>query len=213
MIIIPQEAFFAGTTCLHWVGKKEHGTIFNLDVLIAAFQFGNEHLMLKVTLSGLCWQTDMRGAVPAISNICLVWWKHSFCRCIIKQKWEDWGAENIQEIGLSEVSFLQTWTDGKPRYTTKVWLARTLILPLDRVNYDAEVSDWPYDCNWLCWWGVKWWDMIKARGACHFGIKLSAVCSLKCYVCGFDVVNQFWIHVFFLNQWWIGWVWLSCCIL
>lgn len=41
MIIVLQEAVFA--TCMDWMGKKEHGTIFNLDVLIAAFQFGNEH--------------------------------------------------------------------------------------------------------------------------------------------------------------------------
>lgn len=84
-----RKPFFAGATCMDWMGgKKEHGTIFNLDVLIAAFQFGNEHLMLKVTLSGMCWQTDMRGAVPATLNICSVWWKQSFCRCIIKQRWE-----------------------------------------------------------------------------------------------------------------------------
>lgn len=46
VVIIQQEAFSAVATCMDCEGG-EHGTIFNLDVLIAAFHFENEHLILR----------------------------------------------------------------------------------------------------------------------------------------------------------------------
>lgn len=49
MLIIRQEAFSFCCSYLHGLEeeekKKKRGTILNLDVLIAAFHFGNEHLM------------------------------------------------------------------------------------------------------------------------------------------------------------------------
>lgn len=52
MLIIQQEAFFSVLCLPAWTKemekkRNERGTIVNLDVLIAAFHFGNEHLMLR----------------------------------------------------------------------------------------------------------------------------------------------------------------------
>lgn len=78
--------------------------------------------------------------------------------------------------GSKNLLICNLWRHGQTEILItqqKYDLQEDAFLPLDRFNYDAELtnksSDWPYGCNCLCWWRPKWWDTIKGRQACNLG--------------------------------------------
>lgn len=130
---------------------SECGAIFSLDVLIAAFQFRNEHLMWESAPQQHVFADSYWGRCSlhfkyllntAETSILHLQRRGKVKRLQLMRTPKDSPVFQGQSAAnVYAIIRLRTWADWNSHYKTKVWLARGCVLPLDAVNYDARCTN------------------------------------------------------------------------